>query len=708
MAQSHQHLLSEGNIGSMTLKNRMVVAAMGANFGELDGRSGDRVRAYHEAQAAGGVGLVISGACGVAYPVGCVQPNQIAISDDKYIPGLKAVVDAVHAHGSKFAVQLHHGGLVAAEDTNNGRPLWCPSIPGPMQGDFIDGFLMEELAAFAGGGMPTFRVVDQDDINLIIQQFADGAKRAVAAGCDAVEVHGGHGYILSSFLSPKTNQRTDQYGGSDENRARLICEVVAAVREAVGPDFPVIVKIDSREVGKEGGITVEHAKVTARLIEAAGADAITVSAYHDGGQGKMHSASNIPHEENANVEAAKAIKAIVSIPVITSGRIELDVGDQAIGRGEYDYLMMGRKLLADPDLPKKLAEGRLQDIRPCVYCYTCVSAIYKVESMLCAVNPELGVEYQRLELPPAGDRKHVVIVGGGPGGMESARRLSLAGHRVTLLEKGAVLGGTLRFAALAYEPNQRLLRWLIQEVNRLPITIKLNTEANKETIDALQPDAVISAVGARRFMPELPGNDFAHVYSGEDMRRLMLGDFDASLTRKTSAFARLLVALGNMTGLIRNLDFVRKISHAWMPLGKRIVIIGGDLVGLELAEYLHDRGRDVTVLHEEPRMGAGLTLVRRLRLLAELKEHGVTLHRGVSNVAIDKTHVSFNKEKGEGGSVAADTVIVARGAEGNQSITSQLEGANYPVYEIGDSTGVTYIEGAIRDAMHAADKIMAA
>jgi NADPH-dependent 2,4-dienoyl-CoA reductase/sulfur reductase-like enzyme len=359
-------------------------------------------------------------------------------------------------------------------------------------------------------------------------------------------------------------------------------------------------------------------------------------------------------------------------------------------------------------LPKKLAEGRIQDIRPCVYCYTCVSAIYKVESMLCAVNPELGVEYQRLELQPAGGQKHVVIVGGGPGGMESARRLSLAGHRVTLLEKGAVLGGTLRFAALAYEPNQRLLRWLIQEVNRLPITIKLNTEASKETIDALQPNAVISAVGARRFMPELPGNDFAHVYSGEDMRRLMLGDFDASVTRKTSAFTRLLVALGNMTGLIRNLDFVRKISHFWMPLGKRVVIIGGDLVGLELAEYLHDRGRDVTVLHEEPRMGAGLTLVRRLRLLAELKEHGVTLHRGVSNVAIDKTHVSFNKEKGEGGSVAADTVIVARGAEGNQSITSQLEGAKYPVYEIGDSTGVTYIEGAIRDAMHAADKIMAA
>ena len=707
MAQGYDNLLAEGKIGSMILKNRMVVAAMGANFGELDGSSGERVKAYHEAQAAGGVGLIISGACGVAYPVGCVQPNQIAISDDKYIPGLKAVVDAIHAKGGKFAVQLHHGGLVAAEDTVHGRPLWCPSIPGPMEGDFVDGFLMEELAAFAGGGMPTFKVVDKDDIALVVRQFAQGARRAIQAGCDAVEVHGGHGYILSSFLSPKTNQRTDEYGGSDENRARFICEVVRAVRAEVGPDYPVIVKIDSREVGKKGGITVEHAKVTAKLLEEAGADAITVSSYHDGGQGKLHSASNIPHEENANVAAAIAIKNVVSIPVITSGRVELEVGNEAIARGEYDFLMMGRKLLADPDLPNKLAQGRVTDIRPCVYCYTCVSAIYKVESMLCAVNPELGVEYQRPTLITS-DKKHTVIVGGGPGGMEAARRLALAGQKVTLLEKGPVLGGTLRFAGLAYEPNQRLLKWLIKEVNSLDIDIRLNTEATPALIKSLSPDAVITAVGARRFMPELPGNDHKHVYSGEDMRRLMLGDFDSSLTAKTSLLTRSLVAMGNLTGLIRNLDLVRRISHFWMPLGKRVVIVGGDLVGLELAEYLIDRGREVTVLHEEPRMGAGLTLVRRLRLLAELREHGALLERGVSAVAIEGRSVRYTDEKKNAKSVDADSVIVARGAEANGSVAESLSGLGIPVIEIGDSTGVGYIEGAMRDAMHAVDELIAA
>jgi NADPH-dependent 2,4-dienoyl-CoA reductase/sulfur reductase-like enzyme len=408
----------------------------------------------------------------------------------------------------------------------------------------------------------------------------------------------------------------------------------------------------------------------------------------------LHSASNIPHEENANVAAAIAIKNVVSIPVITSGRVELEVGNEAIARGEYDFLMMGRKLLADPDLPNKLAQGRVTDIRPCVYCYTCVSAIYKVESMLCAVNPELGVEYQRPTLITS-DRKHTGIVGGGPGGMEAARRLALAGQKVTLLEKGPVLGGTLRFAGLAYEPNQRLLKWLIKEVNSLDIDIRLNTEATPSLIKSLSPSAVITAVGARRFMPELPGNDHKHVYSGEDMRRLMLGDFDSSLTAKTSILTRSLVAMGNLTGLIRNLDLVRRISHFWMPLGKRVVIVGGDLVGLELAEYLIDRGRTVTVLHEEPRMGAGLTLVRRLRLLAELREHGALLERGVSGVAIEGRSVRYSDEKKNAKSVDADSVIVARGAEANGSVAESLSGLGIPVIEIGDSTGVGYIEGCL-------------
>ncbi|GAB3103662.1 FAD-dependent oxidoreductase [Aestuariicella hydrocarbonica] len=700
------NLLAPGKIGKLELRNRMVVAAMGANFGEDDGRSGDRVLAYHEEQAKGGVGLIISGACGVAFPVGKVQPQQIAISDDCYIDGLKKVVDAVHQHGAKFALQLHHGGLVAVEDTKAGRPLWCPSIPQPTQGDFVNGFLMSELQIFSAGGVPSFKVLEKEDIQLVIQQFAKAAVRAKQAGCDAVEVHGGHGYLLSSFLSPKTNQRTDEYGGSDENRARFVVEVVRAVRSAVGPDFPVWVKLDSREVGKQGGITLEHAKVTARLVEQAGADAITVSAYHDGSQGKLHSASNIPHEPNTNLPAAKVIKGEVSIPIIASGRVEMEHADREIAAGHFDFLMMGRKLLADPFLPVKLKQGRVEDVRPCVYCYTCVSAIYTQEPMRCAVNAELGVEYTRLRLPQNSTRKRIVVIGGGPAGMELSRRLAEANQEVILIEQGKTLGGTLRFASLAYEPNQRLLEWLTGQLQKLPVAVHLNKTATPELVKSLQPDHVVVAAGAQRDMPEISGGDLSHVFSGDDMRKLVLGERSPTLKQKTGAFTRFMVTLGALTGLNQRLDFLRKITRQWMPLGKDIVIVGGDLVGLELAEFLCERGRRVTVLHDEPRMGNGLMLVRRLRILAELREHGVALQAGVTDVAIEPDRVSFIDANGEPQQVPANQVIVAKGACANSNLRAAFANTGIDVQEIGDVTGVGYIEGALRDATEVADSIL--
>ena len=429
---AYQSLLSPGHIGSLELRNRIVVTAMGVNFGEEDGDFGDRVIAYHEEQARGGAGLIISGACGVMHPIGQVQPWQVAISEDRHIPSLKRVVDAVHRHDSRYAVQLHQGGLNAVDDTANGRPQWCPSVPEMARGDFTDGFLLPELEILMSPGIPKYKVLSHEDIRTLVMAFSAGAGRAKEAGCDAVEIHGGHGYVPSSFLSPKTNQRTDEYGGSLENRARLLLEIVRAVRDEVGAAFPVIVKIDTREVGKEGGITLEHATQTARWLVEAGADAITASAYHDFSQGKLHSASNIPHAPNWNLPAAAAIKQSVSVPVIAAGRIEPEHADAQIRAGQFDFLAMGRKLLADPHLPRKLEQGRAREVRPCIYCYTCVSAIYTRESSRCAVNPECGIEYTRGDIPRPGRRKRVVVVGGGPGGMEAARRLEADGHDVTI------------------------------------------------------------------------------------------------------------------------------------------------------------------------------------------------------------------------------------------------------------------------------------
>jgi len=707
-SSAYQSLLSPGRIGAMELRNRIVVMAMGVNFSEEGGFSGDRVVAYHEEQARGGAGLIISGACGVMYPIGQVQPWQIGISDDSFIPGLKRVADAVHRHGAKYAVQLHQGGLVAGDDTKAGRPQWCPSIPEPLKGDFIDGFLIDELRAFGSAGMPTYKVLTKEDIQLVVEHYAAGARRAKEAGCDAVEIHGGHGYLLSSFLSPKTNKRSDEYGGSTENRSRFLVEVVRAVRAVVGPDFAVIVKMDSREVGKEGGITLEHARVTAKLVEQAGADAITVTSYHNTAVGKLHSASNIPHEPNTNLPAGAEIKKIVGIPVICSGRVEPEDGDAEIRAGRLDFLGMGRKLLADPHLPNKLAAGTPEQVRPCIYCYTCVSKIYTLESTCCAVNSECGIEFVRLNAPGPSVRKRVVVVGGGPGGMESARRLARDGHEVILLEKSDRLGGTLRFASLAYAPNERLLDWLRLQIEQSSVELRLDTVATPELLKSLKPDAVIVATGALRDMPPIPGGDLPHVFSGDDMRKMMLGERSEALQQKTSLLTRLATRAGAATGLTANLDFVRKATHAWMPLGKHVVIVGGELVGLELAEFLAERGRKVTVVDEVPRLGKGLTLVRRLRLLAELKEHGLGLYAGAKDIRIETGRVCFTDAEGAARSIDADHVVVAKGATGDSSQAEAFRAAGLAVHEVGDGTGVGYIEGAMRGAMRAVDAINAA
>ncbi|MCX7162133.1 MAG: FAD-dependent oxidoreductase [Betaproteobacteria bacterium] len=703
---AYTHLLAPGRIGKMELRNRMIVTAMGVNLAK-DGICDERIRAFHEEQAKGGVALVNMGVSGVAWPSGGNQPGQVAISDDRFIPGLKAVADAVHAHGAKFSIQIHHGGMVSVEDMAAGRPVWVPSLPARVEGagtqQVTDVWTKEELehAAATGKPMPKvqFKVMTGDDIRTVVAQFAAGAERAKQAGADGVEIHGGHGYLISGFMSPKSNHRTDEYGGSLENRARFMLEILRAVRAAVGPDFAVWVKIDAQEYGVAKGIKLEDAVLVAKMVEAAGADAITVTSYHDTGKLKLHSESNIPHIPGWNLPAAERIKAAVSIPVIASGRVEPEVGEARIAAGGFDFLAMGRKLLADPYLPRKLAEGKPETIRPCIYCYTCVSAIYFREPVRCAVNSENALEYLRSTARPAA--KRYVVVGGGPGGMEAARRLDEQGHQVTLLERTGLLGGTLQFAALAYEPNQRLLKWLRREIGQSGVDVRLNTAATPELMAGLKPDAVLVATGPLRTMPPIPGGELPHVFSGDDLRRLVQGQSSPELARKVSAPVRLLTRLAAATGLTSNLDMLRTTSHWWMPLGKRMVIVGGSLVGLELAEFLRERGRAVTVVDEVPRFGAGLTLVRRMRVLEELKEHGVVMFPGAAEISIGADAVRFVDKTGAAQVIAADHVVVAKGVSANPVVADQLRQAGFKVHAFGDCTGVGYIEGAMRGAADA-------
>ncbi|WP_374529762.1 FAD-dependent oxidoreductase [Novosphingobium sp.] len=704
-ANAYSHLLAPGRIGQLEIRNRILVTAMGVSLSESDGHVGERLMAYHEEQAKGGAGLIITGVAGVAWPVGAVQPNQTAISDDRFLPGLKQLTERVHRHGAKIAAQLHHGGLVAGYSSDAfDAELWAPCYPPQLAGDFIDFFLPEEMAGFSGK-MPRIKVLEAADIDLVVEQFGAAAARAKAAGFDGIELHGGHGYLLSSFMSPKTNSRTDEYGGPLENRARLLLRVIAAVRAAVGPDFPVWVKLDTAEHGKDGGIELAHAIEAARLVEAAGVDAITATSYHNAMIGKLHSASNIPHEPETNIPAAAAIKAAVRLPVIASGRVEPEAASAQIAAGQYDFMAMGRKLLADPALPAKLAGNAPDSVRPCIYCYTCVSTAYVRAPLRCAVNPATGFECERTE--PRVSGKHYVVIGGGPGGMEAARRLNEAGNRVTLLERGERLGGTLRIAALAYPANERLLDWQIRELGRSSVEVRLNTDATPQLLRELAPDAVVVATGARRDMPELPGNNLPHVFSGDDMRKLLLGESSDELKRKTGLMTRLATRVGAATGITANLDFVRAATRKWMPLGQNVVIVGGELVGIELAEFLHERGRTVTVIEPAPRLGKGLLLVRRMRILSELRDHGVGLHGGARDIAIGENVVTFTDAAGVAQTISADNVIVAMGASGDTVLADRLRAAGLRVETVGDCEGVSYIEGAVRGGAEAAARLLA-
>lgn len=701
MATKFSSILSPGKIGSMTLKNRMIVTAMGVNFADKDGYVGERLMAYHERQAEGGAGLIVLGVTGVAWPDGGNLPLQIAISDDRFIPGLKELADRVHKHGAKVAAQLHHGGLVAAQDSAEGRPLWIPSYPAMKKGSFIDSFLEEELAAnpafSSDGPKPKLHVVSKEDIQQIVEWFAAGAERAKKACLDGAEIHAGHGYIISEFISPLTNNRDDEYGGSLINRTRLLREIIAAVRGRVGNDFPLWVKLDSSEFGLEEGISLADAKETARIVEQAGADAITVTSYHDASKGWLHSESNIPHAPERMIPNAIAMKSAVGIPIIASGRVEPESADKHIAQGHFDFLGMGRKLLADPDLPNKLLAGQPEQIRPCIYCYCCVSQIYTLGSTKCAVNPEAGREFDR-KLITTDNCKHIAVVGGGPGGMETARRLAQKGHAVTLIEKGNRLGGTLQFASIAYAPNEQLINWLRLQIKQSSIKVFLNTTASSDMLERLEVDEVVVASGAIRNMSDIPGNDQDFVFSGDEMRALILAEDNPTLKRKITHFTRFITKVAALTGASKNPSLVRLASRFWLPLGKRITIIGAELVGMELAEFLAERNHQVTIIDSAKKPGKGLFVVRRARMLDELHELGVTLINGAVDITINDHQVSYTNYRRQQRNFDTDTVIIAQGAAGDNSLAEEFQRDGHTVHTVGDCNGVGYIEGAIESA----------
>lgn len=696
-------LSSPSKIGSLTLKNRFIMTAMGSNYAESDGTCAERIAAYYEERARGGTALIVMETSSIAWPEACSMPNMVGLSDDRFIPGLSALVARVQRYDCAIAAQINHSGKVSQEDVVEGRPILVPSLP-PKTGSGMFRLLTDgEIQHFIKSGGPDgkgprYKVMNQRDITRITEQFADAAERCQRAGFDAVEIHGGHGYLLASFLSPAINKRDDEYGGSVENRARFLVEVIRAVKEKCGRDYPVMVRLDAHEYRVDNGIEIDDFLTTAKLAEGAGADLIDVSAYGNIGVGIAFTEAPLPHQPDAYKDFAQRAKQALSIPVMAVGRIELESAERAISRGQYDFLGLGRKILADPAVAQKVTSNQANTIRPCIYCYICVSQIFINQPMLCAVNADMGQEHLPLI---ATDRqsalgKRIIVVGGGPGGMEAARRLAEAGCSVSLYEQAPDLGGTARIAALAYEPNGRLIDWQARELKRLGVTIHTGTRITIDAIKALKPDHVVVATGARREAPDIAGKDARNVFDGEEMRGLLLGG-STSGASKLNVLNRLVVTIGRWMGATRSIKLVREFSRLWMPVGQRVTIIGGGLVGIELAEFLVERGREVTVVDPEKKLAPELSIVRRARVLHELEEHGCEMIRNAQAIRCEPNGVRYQSNEQET-FVSADTIIIALGAEANPSFADDLTAHGVKSSVIGDAAAVGYIDGAIHSA----------
>ncbi len=701
----HPLLASPSFIGNLELKNRMVLAAMGSNFASDDGHTSKQLNAYYEERARGGVGLIILETSAITWPAGASMPNMIGFSKDEFIPDLRSLTQSIHQHGAKIAAQLNQSGKIAQEDVIAGRPILVPSIPKSEPSDMFGLLTQDEIVNFikaAGpdGKGPRYHELSAEEIQQEIQHFVDAAKRAKASNFDAIEIHAGHGYLISSFLSPAVNKRTDEYGGTPKKRAKFLVEIISEIKKQID-DFPVLVRLDANEYRIDNGITPDDFLITALLAQEAGADAIDVSAYGNTSKGIAFTEAPLVHEPGGFLNFVKMAKKALTIPIIAVGRIELDIAEQGLKNNDFDFLAMGRKLLADPGLPNKVVSGQEHLIRPCIYCYMCVSQIFINKPMMCAVNSQLGNEYRNENIiHTTADQKKILVIGAGPSGMESARLLAMRGHHVEVWEKDKDIGGTVRVAALAYEPNGRLIRYLKNSLDELGVEIKMRTLATPESIQAFDPDHVIVAIGAHREAPSIKGKEGRNVFDGEQLRGLLFGS-DSNAIKKLSLFQQIILKMGRASQLLRSISALRFLSKIWMPISRNVVVIGGDLVGLELAEFLIERGRNVKVIEPTGSLGPNLSIIRRSRVVHLLKEHGVDLLTNVEIKEIDGQEVIVQHEESEK-IFPADQIIIALGANANLNLSDELNNMNIPVTSIGDCTSVGYIHGAIADAREAA------
>jgi 2,4-dienoyl-CoA reductase-like NADH-dependent reductase (Old Yellow Enzyme family)/thioredoxin reductase len=618
------HILSPCKIGQLEIPNRFVMPGMGVNH---NGTVDETTLAWYGARAQGGFGLIITEFFAIEKR-GIAVPGEIVFDNDDLIPSVSKLPEHIHnlGTGTKIFMQIHHAGRETVSYFTGEQPVSASAIPCPVNRELVKELSTEE----------TYE---------LIEKFGDTALRAKKAGFDGIELHAGHGYLLTQFMSSYVNRRTDEFGGDLTSRARFGVEVVKNIKKKCGSDFPVCMRLSGDEV-VESGRNIRETALLAKLLEEAGVDAFNIST---GVYAVMHyQVAPYPVTPGFNVSAAEAVKKAVSVPVIAVGRINDPVlMESLIEEGSCDFVALGRESIADNALPNKIRDNKIDEISPCVGCNTrCQGAsgsVPEARGISCAFNPFSGNELN-LKIQPSDYSKHIVVIGGGVGGLEAAWVSALRGHKVTLLEKSDKLGGQIVYGCVP--PNKaelaRAVKYYITMCKKYNVDIKMNFEASKEIVAELKPDVVILATGATPIQPNIP-NDGIPVVQALDL-----------LGGKVQA-------------------------------GNRVLVIGGGLVGLETAEFLSSQLRSSSVIEMLDTVGNGIGDSVKYFIMKNLKESNVDIHTGLKVEKFTKDGAICTSKEGEVTLTGYDMVVLAMGTKSYNPLETELNSEDYDLYVIGDA-----------------------
>lgn len=672
-------LAQPGRIGAMELKNRLVMPAMSTNY-TYQGHFTERAASYYGLRAGGGVGLIILEGAVVDYPLGRSVLN-CACDDDQYIPTLKRLTDEVHKHGVKIVLQMMHAGRQTSASTCGSQPVSCSEVVG------------------AQGLYDQPRILTPYEIKQTIKAFGEGAFRAQKAGFDGVELHCAHGYLLSSFLSPMLNTRTDEYGGM-EGGIRLACELLQRIKKVCGRDFPVLARINGDDYHPSGGVTHIDARLIAVALEKEGLDAVDISSGLRESDHHLHD-QTMASPRGSWLYMAEGIKNTVNIPVMIAKHISEDMAEEVLALEKADFVCIGRPHIVDPEYGRKLFEGRAEEILPCIWCAQgCFDVLWMLQPTTCLVNPAAGRSDEKPidGLEKAATSKRVIVAGGGPSGCMAALVAAKRGHAVTLYEQGERLGGAFRLAVSSPSKKEveRLFLYFERNLPKVGVLLKLGEAYTPDTLENERPDALILAMGATPVLPDkVPGTGRPNVVRVEDVMsgRAKVGDRVAVWTCshycRFTCKADMRPVEGDPTGVNG------KQSHACRA----------GYGAVDLAEYLASRGKLVSIVTERETVVPGMGFTSRGYLMKRFYRANVRVCGHVKVKAVTEKGLLLEKA-GIEFMLNADTVVISVGARSaKKQLVEAVQGKVAEVYSVGDFDQVGNAMTSLASAYDAALKI---